>query len=238
MQNVEPDNVDTLKSDAPAMTSPHQAQIEYHNELARKAIHVFSIAIPLIYYHITKKLALVLLTILFLGFFTVDAVKMFSKPIAAWYFKTFGSLLRPHEKDEKKKQFNGATFVTLSALLTVAIFPKIIAIAAFAILIVADTAAALVGRKWGKRPLFSKTVEGSIAFLVAAILVVVLTPNLNLAIGIGLALVATIAEVIPLRIFGYTIDDNLVIPLAAATFAYVCYLVFLPNELALLRVGE
>jgi dolichol kinase len=103
MQNVEPDNVDTLKSDAPAMTSPHQAQIEYHNELARKAIHVFSIAIPLIYYHITKKLALVLLTILFLGFFTVDAVKMFSKPIAAWYFKTFGSLLRPHEKDEKKK---------------------------------------------------------------------------------------------------------------------------------------
>jgi dolichol kinase len=95
-----------------------------------------------------------------------------------------------------------------------------------------------VGRKWGKRPLFSKTVEGSTAFLVAAILVVVLTPNLNLAIGIGLALVATIAEVIPLRIFGYTIDDNLVIPLAAATFAYVCYLVFLPNEFALLRVGE
>jgi|AFSR01.1.fsa_nt_gi dolichol kinase len=236
MQSAEQENVETLKSDTQTHATPHQAQIEYHNELARKAIHVFSIAIPLIYYHITQKLALVLLTILFLGFFIVDAAKMFSKPIAAWYFKTFGSLLRPHEKE--KKQFNGATFVTLSALLTVAIFPKMIAIAAFSILIVADTAAALVGRKWGRRPLFSKTVEGSIAFLVAAILVVVLTPNLNLAIGIGLAIVATIAEVVPLRIFGYTIDDNLVIPLASATFAYLCYLVFLPNEIPLLKIGQ
>lgn len=237
MQNSEPSNVETLKGESKEI-APRQAQIDYYNELARKAIHVCSIAIPLIYYHITQKLALVLLAILFLGFFLVDVVKMFSKPIAAWYFKTFGSLLRPHEKDETKKRLNGATFVTLSALLTVAIFPKMIAIASFAILIVADTAAALVGRKFGKTPLFSKTVEGSVAFLIAAILVVLLTPNLNLAIGIGLAIVATIAEVAPLRVLGYTIDDNLVIPLAAATFAYLCYLIFLPNEIALLRIGE
>jgi len=105
MQSAEQENVETLKSDTQTHATPHQAQIEYHNELARKAIHVFSIAIPLIYYHITQKLALVLLTILFLGFFIVDAAKMFSKPIAAWYFKTFGSLLRPHEKEKKAIQW-------------------------------------------------------------------------------------------------------------------------------------
>ncbi|MFN3386361.1 MAG: diacylglycerol/polyprenol kinase family protein [Candidatus Thermochlorobacter sp.] len=237
MQNSEPSNVETLKGEA-QKAAASQAQIDYYNELARKAIHVCSIAIPLIYYHIPRKLALVLLTILFLGFFLVDLVKMFSKPIAVWYFKTFGSLLRPHEKDETKKRFNGATFVTMSALLSVALFPKMIAIASFAILIVADTAAALVGRKFGRIPLFSKTLEGSIAFLIAAILVVLLTPNLNPAVGIGLAVVATIAEVVPLRMMGYTIDDNLTIPLASATFAYVCYLIFLPDEITLLRIGE
>lgn len=237
MQNSEPSNVETLKSES-QQAAPRQAQIDYYNELARKAIHICSIAIPLIYYHIPQKLALLLLTILFLGFFLVDVVKMVSKPVAAWYFKTFGTLLRPHEKDETKKRLNGATFVTMSALITVALFPKLIAIAAFSILIIADTAAALVGRKFGKIPLFAKTVEGSIAFLVAAILVVLLTPNLNLWISIGLAIVATVAEVVPLKVKGYTVDDNLVIPLASATFAYLCYLIFLPNEIVLLRMGE
>lgn len=236
MPHSEPESVGTLKVSQD--TSPEAEQIEYHNELARKAIHICSIAIPLIYYHIPQKLALVLLTILFLGFFIVDFAKMFAPPIAAWYFKTFGSLLRPHEKDQTKKRFNGATFVTLSALLTVAIFPKIIAIAAFAILIVADTAAALVGRKFGKHKLFSKTLEGSIAFLIAAIAVVLLTPNLNVVIGIGLALVATVAEVVPLKIGDYTIDDNLTIPLSSAAFAYLCYWIFLPSEIPLLMQGQ
>ncbi|MCS7013817.1 MAG: SEC59/DGK1/VTE5 family protein [Chloroherpetonaceae bacterium] len=237
MQHSEPEGIGTLK-EVTQNGRLDAAQIEYHNELARKAIHVCSIAIPLIYYHITQKLAIVLLTILFLGFFTVDFVKMFVQPVAVWYFKTFGSLLRPHEKDPTKKRFNGATFVTLSALLTVALFPKIIAIASFAILIVADTAAALVGRKFGKHKLFSKTVEGSLAFLIAAIAVVALTPHLNFAVGIGLAVVATIAEVVPFKIGGYTIDDNLTIPLSAAAFAYVCYWIFLPNEIPLLMKGQ
>jgi dolichol kinase len=210
-------------------------QIHYHNELARKAIHVCSIAIPIIYYNITKELALFLLVILFAGFFAVDVIKMFVKPIARWYYKTFGSMLRPHELDQTKKRFNGATFVTLSALLVVWLFPKMIAIASFTILIIADTAAALIGRKFGKRPLFSKTVEGSIAFFVAAIAVVALTPNLNLAVGVGLALVATAAEVYPFKLFGFEIDDNLTIPLTSAAFAYLCYLLFLPDQLPLLH---
>jgi dolichol kinase len=208
------------------------AQIAYHNELARKAVHVCSIAIPIIYYNVTRELALFLLALLFVGFFAVDLIKMFVKPVAHWYYRLFGAMLRPHELDQTRKRFNGATFVTLSALLAVWLFPKMIAIASITVLVVADTAAALIGLKFGKHKLFTKTVEGSAAFFVSALLVVALTPNFNFIVGIGFALLATWVELYPLKIFGFEIDDNLTIPLISGAFAYLCYLLFLPDKIS------
>lgn len=147
MKEYQRDIAIATKSATQAERNEAQEQIDYKNELARKAIHLASILIPIIYFHITKELALMLLVPMFLGFFTVDLAKMFVKPVAELYYKHFGAMLRPHELDATQRNFNGATYVTLSAVLVVWLFPKMIAIAAFAILILADTAAALVGRK-------------------------------------------------------------------------------------------
>lgn len=226
----------TPKSDA--MKSSSDAtfeQIDYKNELARKGIHLASILIPIIYYHITREVALMLLAPMFLGFFLVDFLKMFVKPVADFYYKHFGAMLRPHELDATRRAFNGATYVTLAAVLVVWLFPKMIAIASFAILILADTAAALVGRKIGKTKIGAKTLEGSLAFLAFALLVAFVTPKLNPVVGVVIAVSATLAELYPIRLGNWTVDDNLSIPLVSATAGLACYALFIPNELAFLN---
>ncbi len=235
MKEYQRDIAIATKSAPQAERNEVQEQIDYKNELARKAIHLASIMIPIIYFHITKELALMLLVPMFLGFFTVDLAKMFVKPVAELYYKHFGAMLRPHELDATQRNFNGATYVTLAAVLVVWLFPKMIAIAAFAILILADTAAALVGRKIGKIKIGAKTLEGSIAFFLFALLVVFVTPKLNSAVGFAIAISATITELYPIKLGNWNVDDNLSIPLVGATAGLICYLLFIPHELALLN---
>ncbi|MDX2127916.1 MAG: phosphatidate cytidylyltransferase [Chloroherpetonaceae bacterium] len=209
-------------------------QINYQNELARKGIHSASILIPIIYYHIERDLALLLLAILFGGFFIVDLLKMFFSPLRNWYYAQFGGMLRAHEQGTRS--FNGATFVSLSALILVFFFPKLIAIASFAILVVADTAAALVGRKFGKTKIFSKSLEGSIAFFVFALLVSFNTPKIHWGVALGMSFVGMIAELIPIKLGDYTFDDNLTIPLSTAVFAYVCYIFLMPESIMMISI--
>ncbi len=235
MKNYRQDTAIVTKSASQAERSESREQIDYKNELARKAIHLASILIPVIYFHITKEIALMILVPMSLGFLLVDLLKMFVRPVADLYYRYFGALLRPHELDTTQRNFNGATYVTLSAALVVWLFPKMIAIAAFAILILADTAAALVGRKIGKVRIGAKTLEGSIAFLLFALLVVFATPRLNPAVGLVIAVSATIAELYPIKLGNWSIDDNLSIPLVSATAGMICYILFIPHELALLN---
>lgn len=227
---------DSMKHGDNYIRADKHEQIDYKNELARKGIHLSSISIPIIYYHITRELALTLLIPMFLGFLVVDLLKLYVKPISNWYHKNFSSMLRPHELDESKKRLNGATYVSLSACLVVVLFPKMIAIAAFSILIISDSLAALVGRKLGKHKIGSKTLEGSIAFLVSAILIVIFTPNLNLTVGIVMSVVATIVELYPMSFRGHQFDDNLTIPMISGGFAYAWYILLLPTELPLISL--
>lgn len=226
---------DSMKHESYIRADKHE-QIDYKNELARKAIHLSSISIPIIYYHITRELALTLLIPMFLGFLFVDLMKLYVKPVANWYHKNFSSMLRPHELDEKKKRLNGATYVSLSACLVVVLFPKMIAIAAFSILIISDSLAALIGRKFGRHKIGTKTLEGSIAFLVSAILIVIFTPNLSIVVGIMMSLTATIVELYPIGFRGHQLDDNLTIPMISGGLGYAWYLLLLPAELPLISL--
>ena len=55
-----------------------------------------------------------------------------------------------------------------SACLTALCFSHRVAACAFAILILSDTSAALIGRKWGRHRFFNgKSLEGSLAFLLS-----------------------------------------------------------------------
>lgn len=214
----------------------HNDRLGLRYEVARKAIHLSSLAIAVIYCHITRELALMLLVPLFLGFFAVDLLKNFKGPVADWYHGTFGYMLREHELEGEKPHMNGATCITLSALILVIFFPKIIAITAFSMVAISDTMAALVGKTLGRHRFGHKSLEGSGAFFLSALGIVAVVPNIDPLAGVLMALVGTVAEAFVFRIAGFRIDDNLTIPIAAAAAGMLYYTIFIPEAIESLSI--
>jgi len=217
------------------MVSTEQATIDYQSEVLRKAIHLCSLSIPVVYYFITKELALKILIPLTVLSLVVDLSRYYFKPLSEIFYKIFGFLLRKHEKDDKKKNLNGATYVLISAVLVVSIFPKVFAVTAFAVLIIGDIAAALVGRKYGQTKFLSKSLEGTLAFFFFSCVVVLFTPKVEGSIiefGIGFIAVA-IAAIIENISSGWA-DDNLTVPLSIGIVMWALYTLFLPYMLLVL----
>jgi len=206
----------------------HTATINYNQELVRKAIHLFSLSIPTIYFFISKQSALCLLVPITSMFIVVDIARYYIPSVTQWFYQWFGWLLRRHETDINKKRLNGASNVLISALLCVLLFPKVIAINAFTILIISDTTSALIGRRFGRHRFLAKSLEGSLAFFVSALLVVLVAPKIDhlpmeYLIGVIAAAIGTIVEALPIKI-----DDNLSIPLSVGFSLWALYAWFLP----------
>jgi dolichol kinase len=212
------------------MTPIDSGTIDYKSELLRKSIHFCSLSIPIIYYFIDKETALSILIPLTFITVIIDFGRFFVKPLNAVIQKFFGFLMREHEIDSEKKNLNGASYVFIAATLTLWIFPKVIFITAFTMLIICDMAAALIGRRFGKHKFLAKSLEGTIAFFVFACIVVLFTPKieglyLEYIIGfIGGAIGAIIENVS----YGWA-DDNLTIPIAVGFTMWGFYYLFLPN---------
>ncbi|GAB4292258.1 MAG: SEC59/DGK1/VTE5 family protein [Ignavibacteriaceae bacterium] len=204
--------------------------INYRDELVRKLIHLCSLSIPVIYYFIPRSDAIIILSILTSVALLIDVPRYYSKTAERIFNKLFGFLLRQHETDKKKKNLTGATYVLISALLGVVILPKLLFITAFSILIISDSLAALVGRKFGKHRFLAKSLEGTLAFFISASIVVFFTPKVEwlaeeYVIGIVASAVGAVAENIS---FGIA-DDNLSIPLSIGLTMWALYLIFLPH---------
>jgi dolichol kinase len=205
-----------------------KATIDYKSEFIRKSIHLCSLSIPTIYFFISKQLALELLLPLFVAFLAIDLARFYHQPVRSWFYHWFGWLLRKHETDQSTKRLTGATNILLSAILCVLIFPKIITINAFAILIISDITSALFGRRFGRRRFFAKSLEGAMAFFVSATAVVFIAPKvqglaLEYVIGIISAAVGAVVEAASTKV-----DDNISVPLAIGFIMWTLYALVLP----------
>lgn len=204
--------------------------IDYKSELLRKSIHLCSLSIPIIYYYITRELALSILIPLTLFSLVTDLSRHYFPGFSKFFHSIFGFMLRKHETDTKKKNLNGATWVLFSAVLVVLLFPKICAVVGFAVLIIGDTSAALIGRKFGRHKFLSKSLEGSLAFLVSSCIVVLFTPKITggfeeYLIGFTAVFVGMIVENIS---YGWA-DDNLTIPVSVALTMWGLYMLLIPD---------
>jgi dolichol kinase len=212
------------------MTPTGRDTINYKDELVRKLIHLCSLSIPIIIYFTSRTVSITILSFITAAAIVLDLSRYIYSPVGKVFYNIFGFLLRKHELDDNKKNLNGATYVFISALVCVIIFPKILFITAFTILIISDSSAALIGRKFGKHKFLAKSFEGTLAFFVSASIVVMFTPKINheateYIIGIIAAAVAAIVENIS---FGFA-DDNLSIPLSVGFTMWGLYLWLLPN---------
>ena len=218
------------------MIQGDRGSIDYRDEIVRKLIHLCSLSIPIIYYFISKTSAVIILSIITLVALVIDISRIFSPFAGKLFNSVFGFLLREHEIDIQKRNLNGATYVFISALICVIAFPKILFITAFSILIISDSVAALIGRKYGKHKFLSKSLEGTLAFFISAIIVVLFTPKvdgllLEYIIGFTAAAIGAIVENIS---FGIA-DDNLSIPISIGISMWLLYLILLPNLQLIIR---
>ena len=212
------------------MTQIDHGTIQYRDELIRKMIHLCSLSFPIIYYFISRYDAIVILSGLTLFSLSIELLRYLSPKVGEIFIRLFGFLMREHEMDKKKKNLSGATYVFLSALISVLIFPKVIFLTAFTVLIISDTSAALIGRRFGKHQFLAKSLEGTLAFFVSAVIVVLVTPKIlyvpaEYYFGILAVALGAIAENIS---YGWA-DDNMTIPLTVGGVIWICYLIFYPN---------
>lgn len=188
--------------------------MKYIQEIKRKMIHLSSLWIPIIYIYKDQEFMLKLLIILSIIALIIDILRKIITPLNNLVNIIIGDLMRENEKTASS--FSGATYLYISSALTVYFFSKETAIFALFILMISDSFAALIGKKFGKVKLMDKSLEGSISFALSAMIIyyilnVYFNFSLPLIASIFAILASTIAELFAKRI---RIDDNFIIPLA------------------------
>ncbi len=187
-----------------------EENISFKQELVRKATHMGALVIPTGYYllGLERKTAFLIMLVIGLAMLVIDIARM--RNWWLWrkvFYYVIGPVIRKHEKDG---DFTGATYILLTSALTIFLFQKPIAIAAMSFIIVGDSFAAVIGRRYGRIKFANKSLEGSLGCLLGTVLVAVFTPGIPLAVGLLGAVVATLVEAWP---FG--VDDNVSVPLLA-----------------------
>jgi dolichol kinase len=171
----------------------------------RKILHILTALFPIAYIFLPRLPMVVGLCVLGISFLLIDFLRLELKIVGAFFERYFGKLMWQKEKFT----LTAATHYAVASFLAVYFFDKWIAIAVLLFLAFGDTAAHIIGVRWGKNRLdIEKTIEGSLACLLICLFVSLLLPQpsiLVLAVG---ALVASLVEFFP---FG--IDDNFTLPL-------------------------
>ena len=179
------------------------------SEYYRKLIHTFNLVIPLSYFFIfpDKWNFLTILIILTICFIIIDICRNIFPSIRSIFSILFDKMLRTHELHGR---FTGATWVMIASCISILLFSKPVAILALIFMSLGDTAAGLIGQKFGKHKIGEKTWEGFIAGLVVCLIISFNYNLLPLHISISGALTAMIMEILPIPL-----DDNFKIPLGS-----------------------
>jgi dolichol kinase len=183
------------------------SQITFKQELLRKLTHIFALVIPGGYYvlGLTRAEMLTIMIPISLAMVLIDIARL--KNWRLWHYLRglISPIIREHEM---QGDFTGASYILVTSCFVIALFAKPEAIAALAFIMAGDPAAAIIGRRYGRHRFKTKSVEGSLAFLAAAMIISFIVPDLPLIIGVIGALTATITEAV-----SFHIDDNTSVPL-------------------------
>ncbi len=204
----------------------------YTAEIGRKALHLIALVIPLGMWWLGAPIALYAVSASALLAVAADLTRAYSSAFSAWIRWIFGPLMRAEELPEggERVTFNGATCVLVGAALLAVIFPLRVAVPVLTMAMLADAAAALVGRRLGRHPwgTLSATVEGSAAFVVTGLAVILWFPTLAVGPAAASVLAAAVVEAVPAPI-----NDNIRVPLTAAVIVVVGEALFFGQPLHL-----
>jgi len=198
----------------------------FFKELGRKAFHMAGCVIPAAYYFfVPQTIMATVLAVCVMGAGILEYLRLTGRDLYP------SSYMRPSEKGRLAAYFYAAAAMFLSVVL----FSKTIAVAAILFLVFGDAITGLAGailfmytgkkfidgREKADRGLAYAVTHPKpvslmlVMFAVCSVIGLAFRPELSyLAIAAG-AVGAVIADAFPWRVAGYTIDDNLSIPLLA-----------------------
>jgi dolichol kinase len=186
-------------------------------EFLRKAVHMVSILIVLIYEFFGKEVVLwvlvsFLVIMLFLDYFRLE------HNIKIPFFYTM-------YRENEANRFGGHIYFALGAISVIAFCSKEIAYTAVLMTTFGDMAATLIGKFYGKKRVFykifknDKSIEGSASEFIIDFLIGMLILG-NPLVSLVMAFFATLTETAVSKI-----DDNLVVPILSGFFGQIALII-------------
>lgn len=202
----------------------------FKGEIFRKLIHYSSAAISISYLFLEKNTVLAALTVLLAFMLLFELTKYRSRYIHSLYVKYFKDMLREHEYDTGKLRINGATWVILSAIFCILVFPRNVAIMGLLMLSFADSTSALLGRLYGKKQYApNRSYVGTISFFLTGSAVMLLTPKYFGTLKEYLICFIALGATTVVDSLSPPVDDNLTIPVTCCVVLYILYIISYPG---------
>lgn len=188
---------------------------DYRHEVYRKGIHLSSLWIPAAIYFCGTVVASVIFILLMAGELLLEYGNYKKWQWARFLFRLPSLLLlRNSERQRQHFTVTGGVYVLGSALICTLLFSHVIAAISLTVMLISDTLAALVGKAVGQRKIYkNKTLEGTTAFFVSALIITMLfNPLYTFTYA---SVIACFAAVI-MELFEqwFELDDNFSVPLA------------------------
>lgn len=179
--------------------------------LGRKFYHLFGgLGLLSLYYILGRERALPFYGVLFFTVLTLDVARLKIPSVNRFIFSRFGSFVRSSEEHK----LTGTAPYVLGIGLSFFFYSAAVATAAVCFLAFGDVAATAVGERYGKIKIGDKSLEGTTAFILAAIAAGFLLTQTGTGLMPGViilgALSAAGVELVPLPV-----NDNLVIPIVS-----------------------
>ena len=173
----------------------------------RKAFHAINgtiIATTIVLLEPTRQLAVLIAGLIALLLLSMDLYRLARPKANELFFQLFRRLASPKDA----RTLASSTWYAAGILISVAAFPLTDVVSGVLVLAFADPAAAIVGRKLGKRPFLGGTFEGSAAFFATSLVVLTLRYSWPLAV-----LVSVLTTLVERR--SWPLDDNFTIPVVS-----------------------
>jgi dolichol kinase len=181
------------------------------NHLGRKLYHLAGGLVLLSFYYLLgRDRALLFYAALFIVVLALDLMRLRMPAVNRFIFTRFRSFIRTSEEHK----LTGTAPYVLGVGLTLYLYRTDLAALAICFLAFGDVAASTIGERYGRTKIGNKSLEGSIAFVVAAVSAGFLLSLAGISVIYGLilagAIIAASVELLPLPV-----NDNLVIPLVS-----------------------
>ena len=185
-------------------------------EIGRKLIHLSSLWMVVFIHMFEKETSILFFGALFVLFFICEYLRMTQPFVISLTNRYFKNIMRAHESVTRfdLRALTGSFYFVLAVFLSIALFEKDVAIAAILIMIVSDTLAAIIGKRFGRIHIWDKTLEGSLTFFATTCIILVSLPMyLTYWQILVIAFLVSIVELVSNKVA--ITNDNLTITLSA-----------------------